>query len=169
MSNIKIVSDNPKVCCQELHPQVNVQGKVDCGSKFEVSSCTDMLSSGAFRFFLWLFAAMALLGNGGVIMYRLRTCRNYMARSYHILVMNLSLADFLMGVYMLILGAFDIKYKGSYFLKEQHWKRSWACASAGMIGLVSCQVSAFMVAFITLDRLLVTWLPVKTHLHLNHR
>ena len=160
-------TSNPKLCCKQLHSD----GKnLTCKTEgYELSSCEDMLESQTFRIFLWLFGTMALLGNGSVILYRLKSCRQYMAKSFHILVMNLSCADFLMGIYMMILGVADIRFKGHYFIVNEKWKSGWVCAMTGMLGLVSCEVSALMVAFITLDRLLVTWLPLKQNLQLNHR
>ncbi|XP_076466671.1 relaxin receptor 2-like [Babylonia areolata] len=74
-----------------------------------------------------------------------------------------------MGVYMMIIGIADIKFRGMYVSKESEWKNSLECAIAGFLGLVSSEVSAMVICLITLDRLLVLYFPFKSQLHLKRR
>ena len=52
---------------------------------------------------------MALIGNAFVVIWRLKT-DNKKASSFF--VINLGCSDFLMGVYMIIIAAVDVQYRG---------------------------------------------------------
>jgi hypothetical protein len=84
-------------------------------------------------------------------------------------VKNLCAADFLMGVYMAMIGAADAMFRGRYVQEERRWRQSALCRVAGVLGFVSSEMSALAICLITLDRLLVICLPLKSHLHLSRR
>lgn len=121
----------------------------------ELTSCSDLLTKDFFRMFLWIFAFLSLIGNAGVLCYRL--CiekKTDSQRSFRVLVLNLCAADRLMGVYMMIIGAADTVYRGVYVEEEDDWTGSVACTVAGVLSFVSSEVSAFVLCLITLDRVL---------------
>ena len=89
--------------------------------------------------------------------------------AFPVFVMNLCAADFLMGVYMAIIGTADAIFHGRYVQEDRRWRQSSACKVAGVLGLVSSEMSALVICLITLDRLLVICLPLKAHLHLTRR
>nr|KAG5703000.1 hypothetical protein BaRGS_014823 [Batillaria attramentaria] len=78
----------------------------------------------------------------GVLIYRLCLEVEGSSSGFRVLVANLCGSDFLMGVYLMIVGSADID---------------------------SSEVSAFIICIITLDRLLVLRFPLKRHLHLTWR
>ena len=71
---------------------------------------------------------------------------------YTIYVMNLSLADGIMGVYLLFIAASDIYYRGEYGIYQRAWKTSYACRMCGFISLLSIGASNTTVAMITYER-----------------
>ncbi|XP_070193544.1 relaxin receptor 2-like [Littorina saxatilis] len=64
-----------------------------------------------------------------------------------------------MGVYLAIIGLADRLYQGSYLWEDTAWRHSVACKVAGFLSLLSCEVSALIVCFITLDRFLALRFP----------
>nr|KAG5708934.1 hypothetical protein BaRGS_009343 [Batillaria attramentaria] len=78
---------------------------------------------------------------------------------FNVFVTSLSLADFLMGVYLAMVGAADSVYRGKYLWSDNVWKTSAACKTAGFLSLLSSEVSALMICLITLDRFLVLRFP----------
>nr|KAG5709114.1 hypothetical protein BaRGS_028570 [Batillaria attramentaria] len=94
-------------------------------------------------------------------------CRS--SAGFRVLVANLCVADFLMGVYMVIIGGADAHYSGQYIWKRESWTQSGLCHTAGFLALLSSEVSAFVICLITLDRLLVLQFPLHRHLHLTTR
>jgi hypothetical protein len=160
-----LLVDTPRLCCEYFHKTIP---RCDA-PRDELSSCNDLLSTDIFRIVLWLFSLLALSGNSGVLTYRLYAHRNTVNSSFRILTKNLCLADLLMCVYLLIVGVADAVYKDVYVEKEKEWTGSTACNVAGVLSLVSNEVSAFIICLITLDRGLSICFPFKKSCHLSCR
>jgi hypothetical protein len=160
-----LYADNPKLCCGHFLPSPSVHCHAPAD---ELSPCSDLLAHDFFRAFLWALSFLALLGNAGVLYYR--ACVEQMPQSsFRVLVMNLCVADLLMGVHMLVIGVADAVYRGAYVEWERRWTSRAACQAAGFLSFVSCEVSAFVLCLITLDRVLAICLPFSPHLHLDGR
>jgi hypothetical protein len=160
-----LLVDTPRLCCEYFHktiPQCHAP-------RDELSSCNDLLSTDIFRIILWLFSLLALSGNSGVLTYRLYADRKKTNTPFRILTKNLCIADWLMGVYLLLVGVADSIYKDVYVEKEQEWTSSAACTIAGVLSVVSNEVSAFLICLITLDRGLSICFPLKKSCHLSCR
>ena len=71
---------------------------------------------------------------------------------YHFLSQNLSLADLLMGIYLIVLATHDLRYRGSYLSKDKEWRDSWGCDVIGILATVSNEASVLTLTMITLDR-----------------
>nr|KAG5710317.1 hypothetical protein BaRGS_009033 [Batillaria attramentaria] len=122
------------------------------------------------RVFLWGFSALAISGNAGVLIYRLiAQSRGTTSRAFGVLVSNLCAADFLMGVYMMMIGSADEYFRGVYVSKETEWRTSGVCKMAGFLAFLSSEMSAFVICLVTLDRLLVLCFPLKTEIHMSGR
>ena len=66
--------------------------------------------------------------------------------------MNLAIGDFLMGVYLLIIAAADMHYRGSYILYDVLWRTGAVCKFAGFLSTYSSELSVLTLTVITLDR-----------------
>ncbi|XP_070203110.1 G-protein coupled receptor GRL101-like [Littorina saxatilis] len=157
-------TDESKLCCHYFHPTV-----LRCYAPFdELSSCSDLLAQDFFRAFLWVLSCQAIVGNIGVLVYRVVIATHNSASASVVLVKNLCLSDLLMGIYMMVIGVADVQFRGEYVAQENGWKSSVTCTVAGFLSFVSSEVSAFVVCLITLDRVLVICFPFHSHLHLSH-
>ena len=167
LQNLAIVySDNYRLCCQAtLPPGFNLK---DCHAPSnEVSSCDDLLHSNAYRILLACVGASSLLGNLLSFVYRVLS-RKFSKSGFGVFVAHLCVSDFLMGVYLTIIGIADGLYRGSYLWQDEQWKHSVVCQTAGMVSLLSSEVSAFIIFLITLDRFLVLQFPFS-RCHFSHR
>ena len=158
-------SQTYKLCCRELlqdHSEI-----INCDvPRNEISSCEDLLQSGAYRVSIWLISFLSLLGN--VLCLAVHGCvlRTTSTSGFHVFVTNLSIADFLMGVYVSIIGVADSIFRGKYLFFDESWKHSVACKVAGFLSLLSCEVSALTIWLITLDRFIVLHFPFSgAHFH----
>ncbi|XP_025079758.1 G-protein coupled receptor GRL101-like [Pomacea canaliculata] len=154
----EIFADNYKLCCPAiLPPGFNV---LNCHAPSdEVSSCDDLLRSGVYRAGVAIFASLALLGNLSSLVYRLMLHKTSGNVGYDVFVTNLCVADFLMGLYLSIIGIADFRYRGSYVWEDVGWRNSSLCKLAGFTSLLSCEVSVFIIFLITVDRFLVLRFP----------
>ena len=125
-----------------------------------LDSCADLLKHNTYRAFLWLFSLMSISGNLGSFITRMLVDKKRLT-SFSVFVTSLCLADLLMGVYLAIVGVVDMVYQGQYVLHDVAWKNSPLCTVAGVLSLVSSEVSAFNICLITLDRFLVMRFPLR--------
>nr|KAG5697427.1 hypothetical protein BaRGS_008853 [Batillaria attramentaria] len=98
-------------------------------------------------------------GNLGSFVYRAFISRVESTTGFRVFVTHLSVSDFVMGVYLAVIGVADRVFQGTYLWKDLTWKRSVACQLAGFLCLLSSEVSAFLICLITLDRFLVLRFP----------
>ena len=156
----KVYADNYKLCCRatlpEHLPPEDCLAPVD-----EISSCKDLLRFNVYRVCLWLFAAMAVVGNVGSVIFKLWLHKDAKGSSFNVFVVQLSVSDFLMGVYLVIIGAADGVYRGKYLWFDVAWKKSGFCKLAGFLSLLSSEVSVFIVCLITVDRFVVFKFPFR--------
>ena len=146
-----VYADNYKLCCPATLPSgFNAQ---NCHAPSnELSSCDALLRSVTYRVFLSVFAALSFV-------YRVFLEKGKKRLSFDVFVAHLCVADFLMGVYLAVIGVVDRLYQGRYLWEDNTWKESAGCKVAGFLSLVSNEVSALVIALITIDRFLVLRFP----------
>ena len=151
-----LITDAYKFCCikpkelpeEKCYPQKN-----------EFSSCSDLMRNDALRALLWVIGLFSLLGNGASLIYRFLYDRERLKMGYGIFVSNLAIADFLMGVYLVIIASADVAFRGTYIYRDESWRFSGWCKLAGILSTVSSEASVLFICLITLDRILVIKYP----------
>ena len=125
----------------------------------KISSCQALLRSSAYRGILAVFSTLSIVGNGATFLYRVVIQRTKSKQGFGVFVSHLCVADFLMGVYLALIGVADRMYQRTYLWNEATWRQSPMCKVAGLCSLLSSEVSAVIVCLITLDRFLVLRFP----------
>ena len=106
-----------------------------------------------FQVSLWLVATLSICGNIGSVVYKVSSQRKDLVRLGHnIFIVCLCLSDTFMGLYLTLVGAADVRYRGQYVWFESSWRESWVCTVAGFLSLVSSETSALIICLITIDR-----------------
>ncbi|KAK7113214.1 hypothetical protein V1264_012549 [Littorina saxatilis] len=156
LSNLSVIhASDYKICCKAILPE-NFNENFCFAPLDDISSCNQLVASNFYRAYLWIISIVSLLGNAVAVVFRLGFRRSSITQSgYKLFVANLTLADFVMGVYLAVVGTADQLYRGNYWWYEKTWKSSVMCRVAGFLSLLSCEVSAFMICLITLDRFIV--------------
>ena len=83
---------------------------------------------------IWVLGISAFLGNLFVIVWRIRTDAS---KASSFFVINLGCSDFLMGLYLLIIGSVDAHYRGVYIVHADAWRSSNLCQAAGFLAMLS--------------------------------
>ena len=153
-------TDAYKFCC--IAKQVDV-----CTPEAdEFSSCEDLMDNFALQISIWVLGFLAFLGNVFVISWRIITDRSKVSSFF---IINLGCSDLLMGVYMLIIASVDVYYRGNYIQHADEWRSSRLCQLAGLLAMLSSEVSVFMLTSITLDRAVTIIFPLKFgHIRMKH-
>ena len=76
-----------------------------------------------------------------------------------LLIINLAIADCIMGVYMLIITSADVFFGDAFFLSSPWWRNSTVCKVAGVLAFMSSELSVLTLTLITLDRTICIVFP----------
>ena len=162
----RVLADNYKLCCPETLPVGFVgqcQAPID-----EISSCHALLRSDLYRLPLAIFAILATVGNALSLVLREFVLKGKKRSGYTVFVTHLCVSDFVMGIYLAMIGGADRVYMNTYLWKDIDWKNSGTCKVAGFLSLLSSEVSASIICLITVDRFLVVRFPFS-RLHFQRR
>ena len=130
------------------------------------SSCNDLMANLTLYVCIWILGSIALVGNAFVLMWRLKTKSDNKVHS--LLLLNLAIADFLMGIYLIIIAGVDVFYRGRYFIYNDSWKHSPLCQFSGFVSTISSEASVFILTIMTVDRYVTIVHPFK-HIGLSVR
>ena len=124
----------------------------------QFSSCDDLMKNEILRVCIWVLGLMAFFGNLFVLGWRVFTSyRDSQVQA--LLLTNLAVADFLMGVYLLIIAVRDVQWKGEYFRHDIAWRSGIGCQITGMISMLSSEASVIFLTIVTADRLICIVFP----------
>ena len=149
-----LTTDAFKFCCL-ANSNTNCTPKADA-----FSSCDDLMANSFLQIAIWVQGGFAFTFNIYVFITRLKEAKEKVP---YFFVANLGIADFLMSIYLLIIGTVDVYYRGNFIVFADEWKSSIMCKVAGFLSMTSCEMSVVMVLFISLDRLIVTTFSSKVY------
>ncbi|EHB05932.1 Relaxin receptor 1 [Heterocephalus glaber] len=124
-----------------------------------LSSLENLLASVIQRVFVWVVSVVTCFGNIFVI------CMRPYIRSenklHAISIISLCCADCLMGVYLFVIGALDLKFRGEYHKHAQLWTDSTNCQLMGSLAILSTEVSVLLLTFLTLEKYICIVYPFR--------
>ena len=154
-----VYADNFRLCCTaELID--NFHMKKCHAPKDEVSSCANLLHSDLYRVTLATFCILNIFGNSLCFLFRVLSFKRSF-QAFSVFVLHLCMSDFLMGVYLAMIGITDWRHRDRYVWEDKAWTNSAGCRLAGFFALLSCEVSAFLICLITIDRFLAVRFPLS--------
>ena len=159
-ANGKVSIDSLKVC----------DGKADCNDNSDEKNCptatrnssicsfdTEMIASLAIKFAFWIMGFLVLVGNSYVIIstiYFRKTKRTRDSiRFQHFIILNISIADFIMGIYLITIASIDASFSGIYGAVDREWRSSLKCSIVGSLAIISSETSCFLMVVLTSFRL----------------
>ena len=66
-----------------------------------------------------------------------------------------------MGVYLFMIGAYDLKFRGEYNRHAQAWMDSAACQVVGSLAMLSTEVSVLLLTYLTLEKYISIVYPFR--------
>ncbi|KAI1883670.1 hypothetical protein AGOR_G00233950 [Albula goreensis] len=115
-----------------------------------ISSLEDLLANIVLRVFVWVVSATTCVGNIFVI--GMRSYIRSENKLHAMCIISLCCADGLMGVYLFVIGAFDLKFRGEYNHHAQAWMDSAECQVVGSLAMLSTEVSVLLLTYLTLEK-----------------
>ena len=148
-------------------------GLDECQTLF--SDRYEMIANPVLRSLFWIMGFVALVGNLAtniltliemVFDYKSNTSRDirdcFVALANRFFIFNLTISDFLMGVYLLGVVSQGVNYSGHYCFVDKEWRSSNRCWILGTIEVLSSEASAFIMASMSTFRLVTICKPFLT-------
>ena len=149
-------------------------GKQDCDDNKDEKDCKDnensvfssdqeMIASPALKSCFWIMGIVVISGNFYVILttiYFLQTPKlNKSLKYQHFIILNISVADMIMGIYLLIIAVYSVYYSGYYGQIDIEWRSSLRCSIIGSLAVLSSEASCFFMVLLTSCRLYGIYKP----------
>ena len=165
----KVSIDVLNVCngmsdCDDNSDEKNCSTATKISSIF--SSDTEMIANLGIKFAFWIMGILVIVGNSYVIIKRisiLKTKQTLNGSScQHFIILNISIADFLMGIYLIIIAFYDVSFSGFYVEVDREWRSSLKCSVIGSLAIISSETSCFLMVVLTGFRLKNITQPVES-------
>ena len=152
-------------------------GKQDCDDNRDEKNCKDnensifsseqeMIANSALRSFFWLMCVAVISGNLYVItstIHLLQTAKlSKTSKNQNVILLNISIADMIMGIYLLFIVIYSAYYSGYYGQIDFEWRSSLRCSLIGSLAVLSSEASCFFMVFLTSTRLYAIYKPLST-------
>ena len=144
---VTFIVDHYSACCFISGNDVTC---ISLNFRSDYLTCKRMLPSVMLRLTMWLVGLASVLFNVAVICRRLYVGMKSTLQS--VLILNLAVSDFLMGVDMLILSSADFYYYNFFPSFSASWIQSFMCKIAAVLSTLSSEASVALVTLIGFDR-----------------
>ena len=129
----------------------------DCTDTSVFSSSTEMIAEPAIKAAFWIIGFVVIFWNFYVIVVSIsifKEKKTIQGEGFQrFIIPNISIADFIMGVYLLTIAAYSESFSGCYGDVDHAWRSSLKCSIIGSLVVVSSQTSCFLMAVLTAFRL----------------
>ena len=150
-------------------------GKPDCNDGSDENHCTndenkaifsvdtEMIAEPALKYAFWIIGFIVLLGNAYVMINTTTFLAQQKVFSFlefqHFVILNISIADFIMGVYMITIAAFAQAFSGINRVVDREWRSSLRCSIIGSLCVLSSEASCIFMVILTAFRLMTVRNP----------
>ena len=151
-------------------------GKADCDDRSDENNCTEkekkalfssnteMIAEPGIKATFWIMGLIVLLGNAFVVFDTARFLRKQTVLDVKIfqrvIILNISIADFIMGIYLITIAVFSQKFSGIYGSVDGEWRSSLRCSIIGSLSVISSEASCFFMVVLTAFRLINVFNPI---------
>ena len=129
-------------------------------SRPEYLTCSRMFDSGLLRISIWTLGLFAVVCNGLAFCIKIRERKSGKVQT--MLILQLTMSDFLMGLNMMILAIADTYYANYFPSYAGSWRTGIACKVAGILSILSSEGSVFFITLISIDRMLGVVYPFSS-------
>ena len=124
--------DDYRLCCEFVSlPNFMISQCETTELQPPLNLCGSLMRNTFLRISIWVLGLSALIRNAVVIVQRATECHGTRNRnrntniSHSIIVLNLSVSDFIMGVYMLIIAVADLHFDETYSTGPSNGGQAW--------------------------------------------
>uniref|UniRef100_H2XRM0 G-protein coupled receptors family 1 profile domain-containing protein n=1 Tax=Ciona intestinalis TaxID=7719 RepID=H2XRM0_CIOIN len=156
----RVYGNNFRICCLARKTSPSL---LQCSPEDPISSCDRLIAKDYIRALIWIQAFIAIIGNAMVAVLRAREYPKQESRGGKVntsFVGVLSVADLLMGIYLLMIAVVDSVHQVEFFAFSHIWRHSGFCRFCGFLSLFSAEASVFTLLVITFTRMVSIVSPI---------
>ena len=152
-------------------------GKADCDDEEDERSCpsplniqrifssdAEMIDNSGLKAAFWIIGFVVLLGNAYVVVTTILFLKKHKKLDkigfQHFIKLNISIADFIMGIYLITIAIYSALFSGYYGEVDKKWRSSLKCSVIGSLAVVSSESSCFLMVVLTAFRLVNITNPI---------
>ena len=156
----KVSIDILNVCdgtsnCNDNSDEKNCFTAIKISSIF--SSDTEMIAHWGIKSAFWIMGILVLVGNSYVIITRIAFLKTKQTlngiKFQNFIILNISIADFIMGIYLITIALYDASFSGFYGEVDGEWRSNLKCSVIGSLAVISSETSCFLMVVLTGFRL----------------
>ena len=121
------------------------------------SSDSEMIANVGIKCAFWIMGILVLIGNSYVIIKKIAFLKTQQALDgisfQHFIILNISISDFIMGIYLITIASYDVSFSGFYGEVDREWRSSLKCSVIGSLAVISSETSCFLMVVLTGFRL----------------
>ena len=141
---VLVRSDWYMVCCVVIEVK-------DCKPQNQfVSSCSHLIASVVQRAVIIIQGILVIISNLGGLLIQFALVHSNIAEKY--LIICLSFADLLMGVYLLAIAYVDLSYRAIFHQIISEWTDGLTCLLFGLLNFISSEVSLITLSLLSFAR-----------------
>ena len=153
-------------------------GKPDCNDRSDENSCadkknkaifsshTEMIAEPGIKAAFWIMGFIVLFGNACVVVDTAKFLKKQRVLDFtifqRVIILNISIADFIMGVYLITIAVFSKVFSGIYGFVDGEWRSSLRCSVIGSLSVISSEASCFFMVVLTAFRLMNVFNPMAS-------
>ena len=130
------------------------------------SSDTEMIAEPGIKAAFWMMGFIVLLGNACVIVDTAKFLKKKRTLDFtifqRVIILNISIADFIMGVYLITIAAYSQAFSGIYGFVDREWRSSLKCSIIGSLSVISSEASCLFMVLLTAFRLINVSNPIAS-------
>lgn len=160
----KVKSDYFKICCF-FWLYTKIEGEFECSpvsSGFE--SCSNLINTELKGILFWIFGIIGCLTNSVLMIFLI-----FQFKSKNVFQIQISLSDFFISLYLLIIAVVNTFYNKNYMEKDIYWRRSILCQTVGTITTFAMVSLVFGTFLTTIERFYKIVYPFQQNRFIKHK
>jgi len=130
------------------------------------SSETEMIANHFIKSAFWIIGFLIVTENSYIIITSIAFIKKKQAIKgilfQHFIILNISFADFIMGIYLLTIASYDASFSGFYGNVDGEWRSSLKCSIIGSLAVISSESSCFLMVVLTAFKLKNITKPIES-------
>ena len=150
-------------------------GVVDCDDGSDEQDCIEaaaetifsnefeMIAHKSLQTAFWVIGILVIASNLYVIAITSKLLRktklSTSLQCQHLIILNISCADLIMGIYLFVIAIYSVIYSDHYGKVDYEWRTSFRCSLVGSLAILSSEASCFLMVILTSLRLYLIYKP----------